>query len=89
MHPERIKMAIGGERLEAVMGRGEEVEFPVFEFGAFDIEVGEGFSGGRKLASGDLLDRCVPGNGIERHTMRSLIDSIRKVGTSEFECSEV
>ncbi|KAM7498952.1 hypothetical protein LguiA_023366 [Lonicera macranthoides] len=88
MHPERIKMAIGGERLEAVMGRGEEEEFPVFEFGAFDIEVGEGFSGGRKLASGDLLDRCVPRNGIERHTMRSLIDSIRKVGTSEFECSE-
>ncbi|XP_059666489.1 beta-1,2-xylosyltransferase-like [Cornus florida] len=88
MHPEKISMSIGGERLEAVIGRGEDAEMPVFESGAFDIEVGERSSHGRELASRDFLDRYVQRATISKHAMRGLMDSILQVGADNFTCSE-
>ena len=89
MHPEKIKMSIGGERLEMVIGRREDEEMPEFESGAFDIAIGDQSSAVGKLVSGDFLDRYVQQGVISKHTMRNLIDSIRLVGASDFNCSEV
>jgi methylmalonyl-CoA mutase cobalamin-binding domain/chain len=36
MHPERVHMAVGGEKLEAVMGRSEEEELPRIQPGFFE-----------------------------------------------------
>ncbi|KAK4804781.1 hypothetical protein SAY86_004598 [Trapa natans] len=96
MLPERIKMSRGGERLEDVMGRGEDDEFPAFNDGAFEIEGGGGGRGefgfgtgsGRKLVDGDFLNNYVPAGGISRHTMRDLLGSIRIVGTKDFICDQ-
>ncbi|KAI8010149.1 Beta-1,2-xylosyltransferase [Camellia lanceoleosa] len=88
MHPEKIRMSIGGERLEEVIGRGEDDELPVFEFGAFDVEVVDGSSRGRKLVDEDFLNRYLKNGEISNHTMRSLVDSIRLVDSRDFECSE-
>jgi len=47
MWPERIRMAVGGERWDGVMGRSEEEEeMLVLEDGAFQIAEG---GGGRKF----------------------------------------
>lgn len=89
MHPEKIKMSDGGERLESVIGRGEDEELPEFEFGAFDVEVGEKSRNGEKLVNRQLLNQFMSPGEISRHTMRNLIDSIRLVAGSEFHCSEV
>lgn len=98
MHPERIRMSRGGERLEEVMGRGEDEELPEFDFGAFEIEVvdddsdSDGLSGGggdRKLVDSKFLNQYLQRGGISKHTMRSLVDSIRLVGAKDFQCSEV
>lgn len=88
MHPEKIKMSVGGEKLETVIGRGEDDELPEFEFGAFDLEAGSKLSAGKKLATKDFLDQYVPRGAVSRHTMRDLIDSIQLVGSSDFECVE-
>lgn len=89
MHPEKIRMSIGGEKLETVIGRGEDDELPVFDFGAFNFEAINSVSARKKLATEEFLDQYVPRGAISRHTMRDLIDSIQLVGASEFECSEV
>ncbi|KAI8552951.1 hypothetical protein RHMOL_Rhmol06G0307800 [Rhododendron molle] len=99
MHPERIRMSRGGERLDEVMGRGEDEELPEFDVGAFEIEVvdddndndSNGLSGGggdRKLVDSEFLDQYLQRGGISKHTMRSLVDSIRLVGAKDFQCSE-
>lgn len=96
MVPERIRMSRGGERLEDVMGRGEDEEFPAFDDGAFEIEGGGGRSelglgskSGKKLVDEDFLNNYVPAGGISRHTMRDLIGSIRIVGSKDFVCDQV
>uniref|UniRef100_A0A7N0U271 Uncharacterized protein n=1 Tax=Kalanchoe fedtschenkoi TaxID=63787 RepID=A0A7N0U271_KALFE len=43
MWPEKISMSSGGEKLREVIGRGEEVELPDFEPGAFDVDGGGEF----------------------------------------------
>ncbi|KAK9057206.1 hypothetical protein SSX86_024573 [Deinandra increscens subsp. villosa] len=89
MHPEKIKMSIGGEVLESVIGRSEEEELPEFEFGAFDLEVGRNSkSGGKKLADERFLNEYLQKEAISRHTMRDLVDSVQLIGANEFECSE-
>lgn len=87
MAPEKIAMSAGGESLEAVLGRGEGEELPEFEPGAFELD-GGGRGTDRKLVSDDFLNDFVPRESISRHTMRGLIDSIRVVEESEFECKE-
>jgi hypothetical protein len=37
LHPDRIKVSQGGEALEAVMGRADEAELPVFSAGAAEL----------------------------------------------------
>ncbi|KVI10440.1 Glycosyltransferase AER61, uncharacterized [Cynara cardunculus var. scolymus] len=89
MHPDKIKMSIGGEELESVIGRGEEEELPEFESGAFDLEVGEkSKSVGKKLADEGFLNEFLQKGQISRHTMRELIESIQLIGANEFECSQ-
>ncbi|XAR56758.1 Glycoprotein 2-beta-D-xylosyltransferase [Bertholletia excelsa] len=88
MHPGKIKMSIGGEKLEKVMGRGEDDELPEFEFGAFDVEVSGESGHGQKLADSDFLDRYLQHGAIGKHTMRALVDSIQLVGDRDFQCSE-
>ncbi|KAL8237641.1 hypothetical protein R6Q59_018722 [Mikania micrantha] len=89
MHPEKIKMSIGGEALESVIGRSEDEELPEFESGAFDLEVGEKSKmRGDKLADEGFLNEYLQNGAISRHTMRDLIGSIRLIGSNEFECSE-
>ncbi|PIA27414.1 hypothetical protein AQUCO_07800034v1 [Aquilegia coerulea] len=91
MNVEKIHMSMGGEKLETVMGRGEEEEMPNFDWGAFDIEVKEGISKDekeRKLVNIEFLDQYVPSGNIDKHPMRSLIDSIRLVEPQEFNCDK-
>ncbi|XP_010270143.1 PREDICTED: beta-(1,2)-xylosyltransferase [Nelumbo nucifera] len=91
MNPDKIRMSVGGEKLESVMGRREEEELPSFDSSAFEIEVAEGSTeggGGRKLVNEEFLDRFVPQGAVQIHTMRSLLDSIRLVPPDEFNCSE-
>ncbi|CAL5345635.1 unnamed protein product [Camellia sinensis] len=89
MHPDKIRMSIGGERLEAVMGRGEDEELPVFESGAFDVEVVDRSSHGRKLVDDEFLNQYVQFGANSQHTMRGLVDSVKLVGASDFQCSEI
>ncbi|KAK6934532.1 Glycosyltransferase 61 [Dillenia turbinata] len=86
MDPEKIRMSKGGEVLETVIGRSEGEELPVYEFGAFEVEV-DG-DGGKRLVDREFLDRYVPEGGVTRHPMHGLVGSIRLVGSSEFECSQ-
>ncbi|KAK6947018.1 Glycosyltransferase 61 [Dillenia turbinata] len=86
MDPEKIRMSKGGEVLETVIGRSEEEELPVYEFGAFEAEV-DG-DGGRRLVDREFLDRYVPEGGVTNHPMHGLVGSIRLVDSSEFECSQ-
>ncbi|CAL5441080.1 unnamed protein product [Camellia sinensis] len=88
MHPDKIRMSIGGERLEAVMGRGEDEELPVFESGAFDVEVVDRSSHGRKLVDDEFLNQYVQFGADSLHTMRGLVDSVKLVGASDLQCSE-
>ncbi|KAK6154462.1 hypothetical protein DH2020_008710 [Rehmannia glutinosa] len=88
MIPERIAMAKGGEKLESVIGRGEDEELPIFGDGAFEIEVGDRSRAGKKMVDEGFLDKYVQEGAIDRHTMRGLIDSIRLVDANEFICSE-
>ncbi|GMP65168.1 hypothetical protein CsSME_00026092 [Camellia sinensis var. sinensis] len=88
MHPDKIRMSIGGERLEAVMGRGEDEELPVFESGAFDVEVVDRSNHGRKLVDDEFLNQYLQFGADSQHTMRGLVDSVKLVGASDFQCSE-
>lgn len=89
MNADKILMSRGGEKLETVIGRGEEEELPVFQGGAFEVEVVDRSKFGKKLVDKDFLNNYLPNGAIDRHTMRDLVDSIQLVGPSEFECSEV
>ncbi|XVF70788.1 hypothetical protein PTKIN_Ptkin11bG0189900 [Pterospermum kingtungense] len=91
MDPEKIKMSRGGEKLEDVIGRGEEEELPEFEDGAFEVEDGEGggaWSKRKKLVGEGFLDEFLPVGGVLRHTMRELVRSIGVVGENDFTCQE-
>ncbi|PIN01806.1 glycoprotein 2-beta-D-xylosyltransferase [Handroanthus impetiginosus] len=88
MIPERIAMSKGGEKLESVIGRGEDEELPSFEDGAFEIAVTDISKIGKKLVDQEFLDKYVQEGAIGRHTMRGLIDSIRLVDATGFSCSE-
>ncbi|KAF5189819.1 Beta-1,2-xylosyltransferase [Thalictrum thalictroides] len=91
MNLDKINMSMGGENLETVIGRGEVEELPNFKWGAFEIEVSEGIGKGekgRKLVNTEFLDQYVPYGNVDRHTMRSLLDSIRLVKPDEFNCDE-
>lgn len=92
MRPERIKMSVGGERVEEVIGRKEEEELPEFDDGAFEVDGGPavGFrKGKRSLVDQEFLDRYLPEGEILKHTMRELMESIRVIGSENFECDEV
>ncbi|KAK9938700.1 hypothetical protein M0R45_015423 [Rubus argutus] len=86
MVPERVKMSIGGEILEDVIGRREEEELPEFQNGAFEVDGGDGEAKG--LVTQEFLNEYVPRGEIGKHTMRELIGSIRVVPTTEFQCHE-
>lgn len=97
MVPDRIAMSKGGEKLEEVMGRNEEVELPEFREGAFEVaedkrnrRIGGGGGGvSRRLVSDEMLNEYIQEGGIGRHTMRGLVGSIRAVATDDFVCGEV
>lgn len=97
MNPERIRMSKGGEKIEEVIGRGDDDELPIFEPGAFQVaaaekkaakSVGAGSDSGRKLATREFVDKYVADGEILRHTMHQLVDSIEVLQESEFKCSE-
>ncbi|XP_059281888.1 beta-1,2-xylosyltransferase [Lycium ferocissimum] len=88
MNSERISMSRGGEKLDTVIGRGEDEELPVFKEGAFEILVNDRKKIGKKLSDEEFLSKYLPEGAISRHTMRELVDSIRLVGADEFHCSE-
>ncbi|XP_022843527.1 beta-(1,2)-xylosyltransferase-like [Olea europaea var. sylvestris] len=88
MVPERILMSKGGEKLESVIGRGEDEELPNFEAGAFEIEVSDKTRNGKRLVHEEFLNNYVQEGAIDRHTMRGLVDSIRLADSTEFICSE-
>ncbi|MED6205440.1 hypothetical protein PIB30_017665 [Stylosanthes scabra] len=87
MVPDRIRMAKGGEALSDVMGRGEDVELPSFQNGAFEVDGGDKVEE-KALVDHEFLDRYVPEGGIQRHTMRDLISKIRIVKEKDFACDE-
>lgn len=93
MDPTRILMSEGGERLDKVIGRGEEDELPKYEPGAFRIERGEGGDAAApadgRLVDEAFLDLYIPKGAIQMHTMRALVESVRVVGRGELECSQV
>ncbi|KAL5548524.1 hypothetical protein UlMin_003755 [Ulmus minor] len=89
MLPERVRMSVGGEKIEDVIGRKEEEELPEFEDGAVEIDGGEEFRGEKKkLATEEILENYVPVGDISRHTMRGLIGSAQIVRARDFECNE-
>jgi glycoprotein 2-beta-D-xylosyltransferase len=55
MHPERVHMAVGGEKLEAVMGRSEEEELPRIQPGFFEA-VAAGYEGIRVAPGTSALE---------------------------------
>ncbi|KAK1293550.1 Beta-(1,2)-xylosyltransferase [Acorus calamus] len=75
MDPARIRMSVGGEAVESVIGRSEEEELPVFGEGAFVVDGGG--SEGRRVVEGGILERFAPKGDVERHTMRDLMESVR------------
>ncbi|KAJ0965150.1 hypothetical protein J5N97_026288 [Dioscorea zingiberensis] len=85
MDPGRIAMSRGGERLEEVIGRGEDDEMPKFEAGAFEIELD--MPGDSKVVDKAFLDRYLRQGQVGVHTMRSLLDSIRAVEPGKLGCS--
>ena len=89
MNPAKINMSHGGELLETVIGREENDELPVFQPGAFDILVHNKAKFGDKIITPYLLHRVFPQGEVIRHTMRSLLNSIRLVSPGDFQCSEV
>lgn len=105
MVPDRIVMSRGGEKLEEVMGRKEEEELPEFRQGAFEVaeevssrlgfkrhrRIGGGGGGviSRRLVNDEMLNEYIQEGGIDRHTMRGLVASIRAVDTKDFVCEEV
>lgn len=89
MNSEKIRMSKGGEKLEEVIGRGEEEELPNFKNGAFEIMVNERKKIGGKLVDEEFLNKYLPEGAISKHTMRELIDSIRLVSANEFHCDKV
>ncbi|PHT44020.1 Beta-(1,2)-xylosyltransferase [Capsicum baccatum] len=88
MNSEKIRMSKGGEKLEEVIGRGEEEELPNFKNGAFEIMVNERKKIGGKLVDEEFLNKYLPEGAISKHTMRELIDSIRLVSANEFHCDK-
>ncbi|CAN8252916.1 unnamed protein product [Cochlearia groenlandica] len=104
MVPDRIAMSRGGEKLEEVMGRKEEDELPEFNDGAFEVAAenevsrlgfkrnrrigGGGNAISRRLVSDEMLNEYIEEGGIDRHTMRGLVASIRVVDTDDFACEE-
>lgn len=89
MDPARIRMSVGGEPLEAVMGRREEAEMPRFEPGAFQIEHrGERIAEDGKVVDEEFLDQYMPRGGIQQHTMRDLMGSMQVVSPDELKCSQ-
>lgn len=89
MWPDKIRMSRGGEKLEEVIGRGEEQELPEFDAGAFELDGGASEFRVSELVGEDRLDEFVPQGQIIRHTMHELIASVRVANDSEFECSQV
>ncbi|KAL5700209.1 glycoprotein 2-beta-D-xylosyltransferase [Ranunculus cassubicifolius] len=87
MDTDKIKMSMGGEKLESVIGRSEEDELPIFDFGAFQIQHHNG-NRKNKLVNDQFLDQFVPNGRIHMHTMRSLIDSVQLVASDQFNCSQ-
>ncbi|KAJ6848019.1 beta-(1,2)-xylosyltransferase [Iris pallida] len=88
MDPARIRMSAGGERLESVIGRGEEEEMPRFEEGAFEIEAAPDVERGAAVADEGFLDRYLPEGQVQDHTMRALVGSVRSVRRGELRCSK-
>lgn len=83
-------MSRGGERIEEVIGRKEEMELPEFRSAAFDIDGGNGGVGEtRVLADEKFLDRYVPEGEVQRHTLHALFGSFRVVPGNDFQCQEV
>nr|VDD32158.1 unnamed protein product [Brassica oleracea] len=82
MVPDLIAMSRGGEKLEEVMGRNEEAEF---QEGAFEVAEDVSF---KKRNRREMLNEYVQEGGIDTHTMRDLVASIRIVGTEDFVCEE-
>lgn len=89
MIPDKIKMSHGGEKLESVIGRGESEELPIFEDGAFQIEVADRSRNGKAMVDERFLNKFVEEGAIGSHTMRGLIGSIRLADADDFVCSKV
>ncbi|EFJ32223.1 glycoprotein beta-1,2-xylosyltransferase [Selaginella moellendorffii] len=89
MHASRISMTAGGEEIDAVIGREEQEELPVFQVGAFELQVPDE-ADGKALVEGGRLDEVIArGHGGNRHGLRSLVESIRTVSSKSSRCSEV
>lgn len=89
MDPGKIRMSVGGEGLESVMGRREEEELPEFGSGSFAVEGSGGEGSGGRLVDEEFLDRYLPRGAVSYHTMRGLVESMRVVEPEEFHCSQV
>lgn len=92
MDPGKIRMSVGGERIEEVIGRSDEEELPVFEDGAFRLKRnGEEKKKKKrvKALSKRFLDAYVSEGEILRHTMRELFQSMELVeDDDDFHCSQ-
>ncbi|MFS7910284.1 putative glycoprotein 2-beta-D-xylosyltransferase [Helianthus anomalus] len=88
MHPEKIKMSMGGEVLESVIGRLEDEELLEFEDWAFDL-VGQKKRDGERVVSEGFLNEFLVRGGVKKRTMRELIGSMWFVEADEFDCSEI
>ncbi|KAK9734899.1 hypothetical protein RND81_04G170400 [Saponaria officinalis] len=90
MDPGKIRMSIGGERIEDVTGRLDEEELPVFEPGAFRLLRRNGGDDKypKRAVSEAFLDKNVPQGQVSQHTMRELFLNMELVGDHQFNCNE-
>ena len=89
MDPNKIRMSIGGERIEEVIGRSDDDELPSFEKGSFRLRR-KGVKK-RRAFSKEFLDKIVHQGQIMKHTMKDLFQSMEVVDDNQddFNCSQV
>ncbi|KAH9617908.1 hypothetical protein KSS87_022889 [Heliosperma pusillum] len=88
MDPDKIRMSVGGERIDEVVGRSDEEELPVFLPGSFRVRRPIEVATPIRPVSEAFLDEFVPHGQVSRHTMRELFANMELVGRRDFNCNE-
>eukprot|EP00897_Mesotaenium_endlicherianum_P010098 jgi/Mesen1/9116/ME000058S08604 len=87
MHPDRIRMSAGGERIADVMNRAESDELPQFAPGAFEVPGGGVRGAGAWRMDAGVVEKMTAQSVGAAHKLRELLFSVRAVESAT--CYEV